>query len=133
MASGEKKLKTTPDILWMGKKEYLTNRIIREDNMKLDRESLREQTRFREKKNSSSTFKWRRETPPKLLRYSGRMKSEGGWANNEKNLKVILEKACDWWNPFLRQIPKRNDLRKAPEKLEESGKILGKDRWVRAH
>ena len=27
----------------------------------------------------------------------------------------------------------KNDLRKAPGKLEESGKILGKDLWVRAH
>ena len=25
-----------------------------------------------------------------------------GWANNDKNLNEILEKACDWWNPFLR-------------------------------
>ena len=36
MASGEKKCKTTPDILRMGKKEYLTNGIIQEYNMKLE-------------------------------------------------------------------------------------------------
>ena len=37
MAFGEKKQKTTPDILRMGEeKEYLTNGIIREDNMKLE-------------------------------------------------------------------------------------------------
>ena len=54
-----------------------------------------------------------------------------GWANNEKNLKEILEKACDWWDPFLRHTWK--ELRITPEKLEESGKILGKDMWVRAH
>ena len=35
-------------------------------------------------------------------------------------------------NLFLRQTSKRN-LRIAPVKLEESGKILGKDLWVRAH
>ena len=34
-------------------------------------------------------------------------------------------------NPFLRQTLK--DLRIAPIKLEESGKILEKDLWVRAH
>ena len=34
-------------------------------------------------------------------------------------------------NSFLRQTLK--DLRIAPGKLEESGKILGKDLWVRAH
>ena len=34
-------------------------------------------------------------------------------------------------NSFLRQTLK--DLRIAPVKLEESGKILGKDLWVRAH
>ena len=37
MASGEKKQKSTPEILWMvEKKEFPTNRIIREDNMKLE-------------------------------------------------------------------------------------------------
>ena len=35
-------------------------------------------------------------------------------------------------NSFLRQTSKRN-LRIAPGKLEESGKILEKDLWVRAH
>ena len=34
-------------------------------------------------------------------------------------------------NPFLRQTLKR--ILKAPGRLEESGKILGKDLWVRAH
>ena len=37
MASDEKKQKSTPEILRIGeKKEYLTNGIIREDNMKLE-------------------------------------------------------------------------------------------------
>ena len=37
MASGEAKQKSTPEILWIGeKKEYMTNGIIREDNMKLE-------------------------------------------------------------------------------------------------
>ena len=54
-----------------------------------------------------------------------------GWANNEKNLKEILEKACDWWDPFFRHTWK--ELRITPEELEDSGKILGKDLWVRAH
>ena len=35
-------------------------------------------------------------------------------------------------NSFLRQTSKRI-LRTSPEELEESGKILGKDLWVRAH
>ena len=35
-------------------------------------------------------------------------------------------------NSFLRQTSKRN-LRITPEKFEESGKILGKDMWFRAH
>ena len=34
-------------------------------------------------------------------------------------------------NPFLRQTLKR--ILEALGKLEESGKILGKDLWVRAH
>ena len=37
MVSGDAKQKSTPEILWIGeKKEYLTNGIIREDNMKLE-------------------------------------------------------------------------------------------------
>ena len=40
-------------------------------------------------------------------------------------------KAYDWLNSFLRQTLKR--ILEAPEKLEESGKILGKDLWVKAH
>ena len=35
-------------------------------------------------------------------------------------------------NSFLRQTLKKN-MRITSEKLEESGKILGKDLWVRAH
>ena len=35
-------------------------------------------------------------------------------------------------NSFLRQTWK-NNLRVTPRRLEESGKILGKDMWVRAH
>ena len=34
-------------------------------------------------------------------------------------------------NPLLRQTLKR--ILEAPGKFEESGKILGKDLWVRAH
>ena len=36
-------------------------------------------------------------------------------------------------NSFLHQTSKRIFLRIAPGELEESGKILGKDMWVRAH
>ena len=36
-------------------------------------------------------------------------------------------------NSFLRQTSKRIFLKIAPGELEESGKILGKDLWVRAH
>ena len=36
MASGEKKENATPDMLWMGKEEYMTIGIIREDDMKLE-------------------------------------------------------------------------------------------------
>ena len=59
------------------------------------------------------------------------MKNRKGWANNEKNLNEILEKACDWWDPFLRHTWKGIDNNSG--ELEESGKILEKDLWVRAH
>ena len=55
-----------------------------------------------------------------------------GRTNDEKNLKAILERAYDRWNPILRHTFEKN-LGITPGKLEESGKILGKDLWVRAH
>ena len=60
------------------------------------------------------------------------MKSEGGWANDEKILKAILDKEYDWWKFILTSNFEKN-LGIAQGKLEESGKILGKDLWVRAH
>ena len=93
-----------------------------------------EENRARLKRNSSSVFKWwewQRETPPRIIEAHRKNQKRRGWANYEKNLKEILEKACDWWNPFLRHTWK--ELRITPGELEESGKILGKDLWVRAH
>ena len=54
-----------------------------------------------------------------------------GWANDAKNLKDLREIHMTDDESFLHQTLK--DLRIAPVKLEESGKILGKDLWVRAH
>ena len=42
--------KKTPDILRMGEKEYLTNRIIREDNMKLEPRNFERTDKIRGKK-----------------------------------------------------------------------------------
>ena len=54
-----------------------------------------------------------------------------GWGNKGKWFEIDLGKASDWWNSFLRHTWK--ELRITPGELEESGKILGKDLWVRAH
>ena len=48
--------KTTPEILRMGEKEYLTNGIIREDNMKLEPRIFKRMGKIY-RKNSSSIFK----------------------------------------------------------------------------
>ena len=88
------------------RKEYLTNGIIREYNMKLEPRIFGRTGKIK-RKNSSSVFKWRWETPPKLLRYSGRMKKRKGWTKDEKNLKAILEMTSDWWNSYLHQTSKR--------------------------
>ena len=66
-----------------------------------------------------------------LLRYSRRMKNK----KVEPTIKIIwkiLEKEYDWWKFILTSNLEKN-LRIALGKLEESGKILGKDLWVRAH
>ena len=52
--------------------------------------------------------------------------------NDEKNLKDLGERHMTDDNSFLHQNLKKN-LRITPGKLEESGKIMGKDLWVRAH
>ena len=49
----------------------------------------------------------------------------------KKNLKAVLEKSYDWWNPYLRHNLKEFEYNS--RKIEESGKILEKDLWVRAH
>ena len=54
-----------------------------------------------------------------------------GWTNEEKNLKAILEKAYDWWNPYLRHTSKQ--FGNNSKQLKESGTMLGIDLWVRAH
>ena len=48
-----------------------------------------------------------------------------------KNLKDLGERNLTDDSSFLRQTLK--DFGIAPVKLGESGKILGKDLWVRAH
>ena len=84
--------------------------------------------------NSSSMFKcreWRRETPSKLLRYSGRMKR----GKVEPAMKRIWKRSwrrhmTDGIHTYI--IPWK-EFGNNSGKLEESGKILGKDLWVRAH
>ena len=54
-----------------------------------------------------------------------------GWANNENILKSILEMHLT--DEIHSYVNFEKNLRITPGKLEESGKILGKDLWVRAH
>ena len=54
-----------------------------------------------------------------------------GWANNEKNWNRSWKGMLLMESILTSQLWK--ELRITPGKLEESGKILGKDLWVRAH
>ena len=65
-----------------------------------------------------------------LLRYYRRMKSEEVEPTMKRVIRSWRNHLTDG-NSFLRQTLK--DLRITPERQEESGKILGKDLWVRAH
>ena len=49
-----------------------------------------------------------------------------------KRIWKILEKDI-WLMKIHSYVKLRKNLRIAPDKLEESGKILEKDLWVRAH
>ena len=54
-----------------------------------------------------------------------------GRVNNENNLKSILERHLT--DEIHSYVNFEKNLRITPGKLEESGKIRGKDLWVRAH
>ena len=54
-----------------------------------------------------------------------------GRVNNENNLESILERHLT--DEIHSYVNFEKNLRITPGKLEESGKILGKDLWVRAH
>ena len=83
--------KTTVDILQMGKKRISDDWNYWEDNMKLE-PRIFERTGKIWRKNSSSFFKWRRKTPTKLLRYSGRMKR----VRVEPKMKRIWKRSWRW-------------------------------------
>ena len=67
----------------------------------------------------------------KLLRYSGRMKNKEVEPTMKNNMKSILENI--WLMKFILTSNFEKNLGIAPGELEESGKIPGKDLWVRAH
>ena len=48
-----------------------------------------------------------------------------------KWLEIDLGKASDWWNHTY--VKHQKGFENSSGKLEESGKILGKDLWVRGH
>ena len=70
------------------------------------------------------------ENTTKITEIHRENEKQRGWANNEM-IKKRSWKACDWWNSFLHHTWKEFWI--APGELEESGKILEKDLWVRAH
>ena len=94
--------------------------------------SLEERVRI--KRNSSSVFKiqeWRRETPPNCWETPEGLKEEKV-EPKPKRVWKILEKDI-WLMTNHYYVNLWNEFRIAPVKLEESGKILGKDLWVRSH
>ena len=126
----ENKLKKTHELLRMGEKNSHNRKQLWEDGIKLEPWIFKRMDKIC-RKNSSLVFKWRRETPQKLLRYFGRMTSEGVEPTMKNDLNLILEKI--WLMKFILTSNFEKNLGMAPRKLEESGKILGKDLWVRAH
>ena len=72
------------------------------------------------------------ENPPWIVEILWENEKQIGWSNNENDLKAILEKEYDWWEFILMSNLEKN-LGGTPGRLEESGKILEKDLWVRAH
>ena len=65
-----------------------------------------------------------------LFRHSERIKTKR-LSQRWKEFERSWINTYDWWWIILTSIS--NEFRIAPVKLEESGKIWGKDLWVRAH
>ena len=131
--TSDSKLRKTLELLRMGEKDSQYRKQLWEDGNKLEWRIL-ERNGARFKGNSSSVFKileWRQETLPWIVEILQENQKRRGWANDEKNLTDLREIHMTDDNSFLRQLWK--NFRIAPGKLEESGKILGKDLWVRAH
>ena len=131
MGSGESNWKTL-ELLQMGEKNSHNQKQFWEDGIKLE---LRVFGRMGMiwRRNSSSVFKiweWRRETPSWIVE-ALRNEEWKGWANNER-IWQILENGI-WLMIIHSYVKLWNELRITLGKLEELGKILGKDLWVRAH
>ena len=127
----ENQTEKTPELLRMGEKNSRKSKTImrgwhqaRTMNLQENGQDLRE-TLLQSSKSENDN-----EKPPWIVEI---LQDENwkGWTNDEKNLKDLGERHMTDDNPFLRQTLKR--ILEGPGKLEESGKILGKDLWVRAH
>ena len=121
-------------MLRMGEKNSHNRKQLWEDGIKLEPWILKRMEQdLREILLRSSKFENDGEKHHhELLRHSRRIKRGKVEPKMKRIWKRPLEKACDWWKFILTSNLEMN-LRIAPGKLEESGKILGKDLWVRAH
>ena len=108
MAFGWSRNENNSEMLRMGKKRIARLETIWEDGNKLEPWIFKRTDQdLGEILLRSSNVENDDENHHELLRYSGRMKSEGGWANDEKNLKDLGERHMTDDNSFLRQTSKR--------------------------
>ena len=127
----ESQYEKTLELLWMGENNFHNLKQLWEDGIKLEPWiSGRTGRDLREILLRSSNVENDDENHHELLRYSGRMKNKEVEPTRKNNLKPILENI--WLMKFILTSNFEKNLGMAPGKLEESGKILEKDLWVRA-
>ena len=130
MDFGRIKLKILLNLLRIGEKNSDNRKQYREDGLELEPRLSERADKICRKKTLLRSSNDDEKHHQELLRHTG-MKN-GKVEPTMKRIWKILQKPSDWWWFILTSNFEKN-LRIPPEKLEESGKILGKDPWVRAH
>ena len=129
----DQETKTTHEMLRMCKKNSHNQKQLWEDGIKLEPWIFKrtDQDLGEILLRSSNVDNHDEKHQHELLRHSGTMDNK----NDEPTMKEFersWRKTYEWWKFILTSNFEMN-LRITPEKLEESGKILEKDLWVRAH
>ena len=123
-------METTHEMLWMGEKNSHNRKQLWEDGIKLGLRIF-----VRTGKDLRGTLLWSSKDDEK--HHQNYWDTPGEWKRGrvEPKMKRIWKRTWRWHvtDGIHSYVTLWKELRITPGELEESGKILGKDLWVRAH